>query len=103
MNRQTFGIRSRGNSRRASAWSSLRAHETLSPRCREAFALRVLEERPLKDVGRALGLSDRMAKIYVARARASIQAVIERAELSAACAAQPLIPVESIRRATSLG
>ena len=80
-----------------------RAHETLSPRCREAFALRVLEDRPLKDVGRAMGISDRMAKIYVARARASMQAVIERAELSAACAAQPLIPVESIRRATSLG
>lgn len=40
----------------------------------------MLEERPLKDVGRAMGISDRMAKIYVARARASIQAVIERAE-----------------------
>ena len=57
-----------------------RAHETLSPRCREAFALRVLEDRPFKDVGRAMGISDRMAKIYVVRARASLQEAIERAE-----------------------
>ena len=57
-----------------------RAHETLSPRCREAFALRVFEDRPFKDVGRAMGISDRMAKIYVVRARASLQEAIERAE-----------------------
>lgn len=57
-----------------------RAHETLSPRCREAFALRVIDGRPFKDVGRAMGISDRMAKIYVARARTSLQEAIERAE-----------------------
>lgn len=57
-----------------------RVHETLSPRCREAFALRVLQDRPFKDVGRTMGISDRMAKIYVARARASLQHTIEQAE-----------------------
>ena len=57
-----------------------RAHETLSPRCREAFALRVLEERPLKDVGRTMGISDRMAKIYVARAKLSMRDALERAK-----------------------
>lgn len=58
----------------------VRAHETLSARCREAFALRVLEDRPFKDVGRAMGISDRMAKIYVARARALLREAIDRAE-----------------------
>ncbi len=57
-----------------------RAHETLSPRCREAFTLRVIEDRPFKDVGRAMGISDRVAKMYVARA--SLQEATERAERS---------------------
>jgi len=63
-----------------------RVHETLSPRCREAFELRVLEDRPVKDVGRAMGISDRMAKIYVARARSSIQEAIDRDERCTGCA-----------------
>ena len=63
-----------------------RVHETLSPRCREAFALRVLEDRPFKDVGRLMGISDRMAKIYVARARGVLQQEIERAEQCPGCA-----------------
>ena len=57
-----------------------RAHAALSPRCQEAFTLRILEDRPFKDVGRAMGISDRMAKIYVARARVSLQEAIEREE-----------------------
>ncbi len=57
-----------------------RVHETLSPKCQEAFTLRMLEDRPFKDVGRVMGISDRMAKIYVTRARASIQDAIARAE-----------------------
>ena len=57
-----------------------RAHAALSPRCREAFTLRILEDRSFKDVGRAMGISDRMAKIYVTRALASIREAIERAE-----------------------
>jgi RNA polymerase sigma-70 factor (ECF subfamily) len=80
-----------------------RIHETLSPRCRTAFALRMLEDRPFKDVGRAMGISDRMAKIYVARARVSIQDALDRAEQPAARAAQPPSPVESGRRATPFG
>ena len=31
------------------------------------------QERPFKAVGQAMGISDRMAKIYVARARLSIR------------------------------
>ena len=80
-----------------------RAHEALSPRCQEAFTLRVLEDRPFKDVGRAMGISDRMAKIYVARALSSLRETLEQAERCAACAAQPPIPVRSARRATPLG
>lgn len=57
-----------------------RAYEQLPPKCREAFELRVLEGEPFKEVGRAMGISDRMAKIYVARARASIRDRVERGE-----------------------
>ena len=64
-----------------------RAHAALSSRCQEAFTLRILEDRPFKDVGRAMGISDRMAKIYVARALASLQEAIEQAERCSRCAA----------------
>ena len=49
------------------------AFETLSVRCQEAYRLRVLPGRPFKAVGQARGISDRMAKIYVARARLSMR------------------------------
>ena len=49
------------------------AFESLSARCQEAYRLRVLQERPFKAVGQAMGISDRMAKIYVARARLSMR------------------------------
>ena len=56
------------------------AFESLSARCQEAYRLRVVQERPFKVVGQSMGISDRMAKIYVARARETIQEAIERAE-----------------------
>ena len=57
-----------------------RAFESLSARCQEAYRLRVLQERPFKAVGQFMGISDRMAKIYVARAQLSIRDALERAE-----------------------
>jgi RNA polymerase sigma-70 factor (ECF subfamily) len=57
-----------------------RAFESLSVRCQEAYRLRVLQERPFKAVGQAMGISDRMAKIYVARAQLSMRDALERAE-----------------------
>ena len=57
-----------------------RAFEELSARCQEAYRLRVLQERPFKAVGQFMGISDRMAKIYVARARLSMRDALERAE-----------------------
>ena len=56
------------------------AFETLSARCQEAYRLRVLQERPFKAVGQAMGISDRMAKIYVARAQLSMRKALERSE-----------------------
>lgn len=57
-----------------------RAFESLSARCQEAYRLRVLQERPFKAVGQFMGISDRMAKIYVARAQLSMRDALERAE-----------------------
>jgi RNA polymerase sigma factor (sigma-70 family) len=56
------------------------AFETLSARCQEAYRLRVLQERPFKAVGQVMGISDRMAKIYVARAQLSMRDALEQAE-----------------------
>ena len=56
------------------------AFESLSARCQEAYRLRVLQERPFKAVGQSMGISDRMAKIYVARAQLSMRDALERAE-----------------------
>ena len=50
-----------------------RAFEALSARCQEAYRLRVQQERPFKAVGQSMGISDRMAKIYVARAQLSMR------------------------------
>ena len=56
------------------------AFQSLSARCQEAYRLRVLQERPFKAVGQFMGISDRMAKIYVARAQLSMRDALERAE-----------------------
>ena len=39
----------------------------LPPRCHEAFGLRIIQGLPFDEVGRAMSISSRMAKIYVAR------------------------------------
>ena len=49
----------------------------LPSRCLEAFTLRVVQGRPFDEVGQAMGISGRMAKIYVARALAYLQASLE--------------------------
>jgi RNA polymerase sigma-70 factor (ECF subfamily) len=48
----------------------------LPPRCQDAFMLRVVQGRPFDEVGREMGISGRMAKIYVARALALLHASI---------------------------
>ena len=72
-----------------------RVYEALSPKCQEAFTLRMLEYEPFKEVGRVMGISDRMAKIYVARALASMRDALERVGRCDARAAQPPMPVRS--------
>lgn len=62
-----------------------RAIGTLPPRCRTAFILRVLEGRPFDEVGRAMGISARMAKIYVARALAHLHACLDDTDPGGAC------------------
>lgn len=52
----------------------------LPPRCRDAFVLRVVQGLPFDEVGREMGISGRMAKIYVARALATLQASLEGGE-----------------------
>ncbi len=54
----------------------------LSSRCRDAFVLRVVQGRPFDEVGREMGISGRMAKIYVARALATLHASVEDAQES---------------------
>jgi RNA polymerase sigma-70 factor (ECF subfamily) len=57
-----------------------RAIAPLPPRCMDAFLLRVVQGRPFDEVGRVMGISGRMAKIYVARALASLHAALEAAD-----------------------
>lgn len=45
----------------------------LPPRCAEAFQLRILQGLPFEEVGHAMHISARMAKIYVARTLRSLQ------------------------------
>ena len=54
-----------------------RAVGQLPPRCLDAFLLRIVQGRPFDEVGREMGISARMAKVYVARALASLQARLE--------------------------
>ncbi|MBW8079216.1 MAG: hypothetical protein GJU76_14345, partial [Gallionella sp.] len=53
------------------------ALEQLPPRCLEAFILRVVQGLPFDEVGQAMGISGRMAKIYVARALAYLHESLE--------------------------
>jgi RNA polymerase sigma-70 factor (ECF subfamily) len=45
----------------------------LPPKCAQAFELRILQGLPFEAVGRAMHISARMAKIYVARTRRALQ------------------------------
>lgn len=53
------------------------ALEHLPSRCLEAFILRVVQGRPFDEVGQEMGISGRMAKIYVARALAYLHASLD--------------------------
>ena len=53
------------------------ALEQLPPRCLEAFILRVVQGLPFDEVGQSMGISGRMAKIYVARALAYLHESLE--------------------------
>ena len=47
--------------------------ESVSTRCQGAYLQRVRQKRPFNAVGQAMGMSDRMVKIYVARAGPSMR------------------------------
>lgn len=57
-----------------------RAVGQLSPRCLDAFLLRIVQGRPFDEVGREMGISVRMAKVYVARALASLQRRLDESD-----------------------
>ena len=57
-----------------------RALGELPPRCLEAFTLRVLDGMRFDDVAREMGISDRMAQIYVARAVEYLQCCLDAAD-----------------------
>jgi RNA polymerase sigma-70 factor (ECF subfamily) len=52
----------------------------LPPRCREAFLLRRQDELATTEIGKRLGVSDRMVRLYLARAIEHIQQALEREE-----------------------
>lgn len=57
-----------------------KAIEQLPPRCRQAFLLRVLEGQRFSRVGREMGITERMAKVHVARAMEFLLNCLESAE-----------------------
>ena len=57
-----------------------RAMDELPPKCRKAFTLRVLNGMTFEEVGREMGMSDRQAKTYVARALESLQDCLDAAD-----------------------
>jgi RNA polymerase sigma factor (sigma-70 family) len=52
----------------------------LPPRCRQAFLLRIVEGLRFAQVGREMGISERMAKVHVARAMEYLQDCLDSAE-----------------------
>jgi RNA polymerase sigma factor (sigma-70 family) len=52
----------------------------LPPRCRQAFLLRIFEGLRFAQVGKEMGISERMAKVHVARAMEYLQDCLESAE-----------------------
>ena len=61
----------------------------LPPRCAEAFQLRILQGLPFEEVGHAMHISARMAKIYVARTLRSLKDRLDGTPLPAAEARRP--------------
>lgn len=57
-----------------------RAVGQLPPRCYQAFMLRIVEGRRFAQVGSEMGITERMAKIHVARAMEYLQHCIDTAE-----------------------
>jgi RNA polymerase sigma factor (sigma-70 family) len=57
-----------------------RALGELPPRCLQAFILRVINGLKFQQVGREMGVSDRMAKAYVARALEYLQDSLDAAD-----------------------
>jgi len=56
------------------------ALERLPPKCIEAFVLRIIQDLSFKEVAARMGLSERMAKIHVARAAQACQNYLDAAE-----------------------
>jgi RNA polymerase sigma factor (sigma-70 family) len=52
----------------------------LPPRCRQAFLLKRQDELPTVEIGERLGVSDRMVRLYLARAIEHIQHALARWE-----------------------
>jgi RNA polymerase sigma factor (sigma-70 family) len=52
----------------------------LPPRCRQAFLLRVVEGQQFSRVGREMGITERMAKVHVARAMEYLQDCLDAAD-----------------------
>jgi RNA polymerase sigma factor (sigma-70 family) len=52
----------------------------LPSRCRQAFMLRIVEGKRFAQVGREMGISERMAKVHVARAMEYLQDCLDSAE-----------------------
>lgn len=59
-----------------------KAIEQLPPRCRQAFLLRVVEGQRFSRVGKEMGITERMAKVHVARAMEFLQDCLESAQVA---------------------
>ena len=65
------------------------AVNALPPKCAQAFELRILRGLPFEEVGHAMHISARMAKIYVARTLRSLQDALNGHPLPAAEVRRP--------------
>jgi len=65
------------------------AVRALPPKCAQAFELRILQGLPFEEVGHAMHISARMAKIYVARTLRSLQDALNGSPLPASEVRRP--------------
>ena len=77
------------------------AVNALPPKCAQAFELRILQGLPFEAVGHAMHISDRMAKIYVARTLRSLEDALNGTPLPTAEVRRPR-PRASLRTQPSL-